>query len=777
MIQRQETVRNSLRIVIVLFAVLICLPRHLWADAAADAALVKGMFERMNLDYPGLENVKAAWEKDDLHAAEAAYLEFWRHRDDHVILWNTLFRNFDRRMRTSGASDFFTQPSPVTISWRDREQLKSRIKLDDIWANDKYPSEWTALEMADMLLEDKLTLIRMSSPHSGKIWFIEPTEMGAKWDWNFWLHENPYTNGFLHRCYWMPVLAQVYWSTGEEKYAQKLIELWVDWVRSPPMSRGGDSGKNGGLGPMYQASLQPSCLEMILQSPHLKPRDFCLMAGYVTGGPINSMTGGLRGGNQTIGQAKAIFAVAGAFPEFKKHAHWVSMIQKCLDNYCTGWIYPDGGFAETTFLYSAGTALGLLSAVESAQAIADVGMNLKVPEEAKNPELWGDYFLFSSRPDWYLPWTGHGGRVKATKLMEHLAIRYPERKDFLFYATEGKEGQPPKSPSHYFNWAGYTAMRDKYGPKANFLFFDAGPCGAFHRNADKLMVIVASHGRTLIEDRGIHTYTPHKPEFHTYFQFSYGHSTVVVDRKSQRDDAELPKQALDCPWASNDTLDYNAAEYRRGYIKTAYATGETDAGVSHHRSVVFVKPDYWIVTDRMVPTVPNQSLHLRTFEQLWQYIPCRMEKDEETLSVTSATPDEPYLALIPVKHEPEGLELEIAEGRREPYILGWAASGDDDLVRPAPTVIYRKQSAIPAILQTVLWPNDKGETGLPQVEPIAGAPGGCVKVTLPDGRVDLHYSASEPCKFELGGSRFHALAALVRLDAQGHIVAKEAVKP
>ena len=62
MIQRQGTMRNSLRIVIVLFAVLICLPRHLWADEAADAALVKGMFERMNLDYPGLENVRAAWE-------------------------------------------------------------------------------------------------------------------------------------------------------------------------------------------------------------------------------------------------------------------------------------------------------------------------------------------------------------------------------------------------------------------------------------------------------------------------------------------------------------------------------------------------------------------------------------------------------------------------------------------------------------------------------------------------------------------------------------------
>ena len=776
MTQRQWTMRNSLRIATVLFAALICLPLHLFADEAADVALVKGMFERMNLDYPGLENVKAAWEKGDLHAAEAAYLEFWRERDDHVILWNTLFRNFDRRMRTSGASDLFTQPSPVTISWRDRDRLKGRIKLDDVWANEKYPSEWTALEMADMLLENKLTLIRMSSPHSGKIWFIEPADMGEKWDWNFWLHENPYTNGFLHRCYWMPVLAQVYWSTGEEKYAQKLIELWVDWVRSPPMSRAGDSGKNGGLGPMYQASLQPSCLEMILQSPHLKPRDFCLMAGYVTGNPINSMTGGLRGGNQTIGQAKAIFAVAGAFPEFNKHAHWVSMIQKCMDNYCTGWIYPDGGFAETTFLYSAGTALGLLSAVESAQAMADVGMNLKIPEEVKNPELWGDYFMYNARPDWLLPWTGHGGyRIDATALLGHLARMYPGRQDFLYYATRGREGRLPKDPSRWFNWSGYCSMRDRYDTKANYLFFDVGPCGAFHRNANKLQIIVASHGRTLLEDRGIHTYSPYKPEFSTYFNFCYGHSTVLVDGKSQPKPDQPATAPLPNPWTSTAVLDYNAGEYSGGYHPTSYVAGEIDYGVRHHRSVVFVKPDYWIVTDRLLKMKQDQPARERTFEQLFQYIPCKMEKDKETLSVASATPDEPNLALIPVSKE--GLQLEIAEGRREPYILGWAASGDDDLVTPAPTVIYRKQSAIPTIIQTVLWPNDKGETALPRVEPIAGAPEGSVKVDLPDGRVDLYYSDSEPCEFELGGSRFHALAALVRLDAQGHIVAKEAVKP
>ena len=784
-----KSVQSVLCFLVLLF-VLHGLPASVSADEAWDVALVKRMFSRINLDYPGLEKVKAAWEKGKPEAAESAYLDFWRKRDDHVILWDALYHNADRRHRTWSCSDFFTDPCPVTISWRDREKLKERIKIDDIWANDRHPCKWTCLEMADMLLENKLTLIRMSARAAGKAWFLEPTDMGEKWDWNFIALDNPYTNGYLHRCYWMPVLTQVYWVTGEEKYAKKLIELWVDWVRSPPMGYGGDTGKNGGLGPTYQACLQPGCLEMILQSPHLKPRDFCLMASYLTtGAPLNSLLGGPKGGNQGAAQGLGIMAVAGAFPEFKSHDHWLRKIEQNMAAVCDGWVYPDGGFAETTFSYSSGTALVLLSWVENAEALAQKGMIVKMSGKAKHPENWGDYFMYSARPDWYLPWTGDGGRVTATKLMECLATLYPERKDFLYAATQGREGEAPKAASRFFDWAGYTTMRDRFSPVANYLFFDVGPGGAGHRDANKLMVIVASHGRTLLEDRGCHTYTPEKPEFLPHFSGSYSHSTVIVDGKTaSHAGSEMARAKLDCPWTSNATIDYNAGDYRRGYYRarhrprpadpdysyTQYLGDTLDDGVWHHRSVVFVKPDYWIVTDRMTLNAPDKKNQPRTFEQLFQYIPCKMTKNDQTLSVTSSTPDEPNLALIPLNQA--GLELEIAEGRREPYILGWRASGGDELVEPAPTVIYRKQAAMPAMMQTILWPNDKGNTSLPRVEPIADAPEGSVKVTLPDGRQDLYYSNRDATQFTLGDKKFNARAALVRLDADGTITAEADVK-
>lgn len=303
-----------------------------------------------------------------------------------------------------------------------------------------------------------------------------------------------------------------------------------------------------------------------------------------------------------------------------------------------------------------------------------------------------------------------------------------------------------------------------------------GPCGSFHKNANKLQIVVASHGRTLLEDRGIHTYSPGKPEFRTYFDYSYGHSTVIVDGKSQPIREEVSTAPLTNPWMSTAVLDYNAGEYSGGYHPTSYVAGAVDNGVRHHRSLVFVKPDYWIVTDRLLPTGKDDPDRERTFEQFFQYIPGEITEHRDSLAVSSATPGEPNLALIPVSRE--GLELEIARGQREPYILGWAVSKNkEELVEPAPTVIYRKRAASPAVMQTVLWPMKAGQTQHPQVERI-GEPGdGAVKVTLPDGRVDWYRSSAAHCAMEVGGVSFpNALAALVRLDSQGQVMAKEAVK-
>ena len=639
------------RLIAILLSTLILTVGHAASGSEkGDSALVRAMFARMNLDYSGLEKVKAAWPATTCRRPRRPTCSSGGSGPSMSCSGMCSFGSTASPCATVVRATSSAILPPVTVSWRDREKAKNRISLGKVWANAESYCRWTVREMADMLVENKLTLIRLGDPGGG-VFHMPPVDMGGKWDWNFIANDNPYTNGFLHRFYWAPVLAQTYWATGDERYAGKLIDLWVDWVRSPPQSRGGDSGKHGGLGPMYQAALQPSCLAMIVQSPKLSPHDFCLMVGYLTGPTSDSLTDGLRGGNQMLSPGQAVMAVAGAFPEFKAHGHWLSIVQRCLDSTSDSLIYPDGGFAETTFLYAVVTAVELLTSVESAGKLAEKGMGITVPKRAANPECMGDYFMYNAQPDWRLPWTGHGECVDAAALLSSLARMYPHRQDFLYYATRGQKGEQPKTPSRWFNWSGYCSMRDRYDRTANYLFFDVGPCGSFHKNANKLQIVVASHGRTLLEDRGIHTYSPHKPEFNTYFNHCYGHSTVLVDGKSQPIREEVSISPLWNPWTSSTVLDYNSGEYSGGYHPTSYVAGEVDRGVRHHRSVVFVKPDYWIVTDRLLPTGRDEPDRPRTFEQLFQYIPCEITECEESLAVGSATPGEPNLALIPVSRK------------------------------------------------------------------------------------------------------------------------------
>jgi len=323
------------------------------------------MFARIHLQMPGLEKVQAALDHDDLRAAETAYFEFWKSRTDQKILWNPHFRMVRLEGRNGQASDYFLAPVPRTISWRDRERLQDRIYKGNAWEWFDKQTNWTLLEMADLMLEDRMVPVR--DGHS----FLPPLDMGNPWNWDSESELAPSANALMHRHYFVARLAQAYWLTGDDNYVTKLVTLWTDWIRRASAGR-----KNQGLAPMYQAFIHPGALEMILDSPTLEPEAFCLMVAYLSESPIKWLTRGPRGANQTIGQVNAILSLVAALPEFKGSDRWLKTAMGYLTGFYNGSTYPDGGFAEPSFLYSISTALALLNCADNLLAAG-----LPVPQE------------------------------------------------------------------------------------------------------------------------------------------------------------------------------------------------------------------------------------------------------------------------------------------------------------------------------------------------------------------------------------------------------------
>jgi len=131
------------------------------------------------------------------------------------------------------------------------------------------------------------------------------------------------------------------------------------------------------------------------------------------------------------------------------------------------------------------------------------------------------------------------------------------------------------------------------------LIFDVGPLGlmphAAHGHADALSVMVRLDGRFLLTDPGTGAYF-HSALLRNVFRRTAAHNTVTVDGLDQADVFDLfkwvnPVEArLQASYLS-EHFDYLCALHH-GYHRLRDA-------VTHTRTVLFVRPDAWLIVDRL----------------------------------------------------------------------------------------------------------------------------------------------------------------------------------
>jgi hypothetical protein len=166
---------------------------------------------------------------------------------------------------------------------------------------------------------------------------------------------------------------------------------------------------------------------------------------------------------------------------------------------------------------------------------------------------------------------------------------------------------PPPGPtarrarSRLFADGGYAVLEGRTNAGgARQLVFDVGGMGylpgAAHEHADALSVVVRVNDTLLVADPGTGTYTGSRA-VRDGFRATAAHNTVTVDDLDQADVLDtfkwinLPRaRVLD--WQSDEAFDQVAAAHD-GYRRLRRP-------VVHAREVLFARPDYWIVADRLV---------------------------------------------------------------------------------------------------------------------------------------------------------------------------------
>jgi len=676
-------------------------------------------FEALDLARPELSAVREAVEAGDLEAAKSAWAAYLRAR--RMPRWFEMW---------------YERPDPV-------------------------PPERANTGSADLALEHTFRW-------QGKNFFL-----GDDIDWS----QNQMTEGEAATVEWnaslnrhgmFTALATAYWRTADEKYARKLVELWLDWIEDAPvlLYASGNSPYHWAwetLNTAVRASQSwPSALFRTLDSPAWTndalvtvTKSFAEHARHLMKHPT--------AGNWLTAESTGLYYIGVLFPEFKEAAQWRETGLQRLYEQMDTQVYPDGLEYELALGYGMWVLRNYSDVLDF--AILNQRRD-EVPQDwLDRIERMYDYVLYASMPNGIVPGLNDSGNVKRRPYMERAAGYFPERADFRWAATGGTEGEMPRETSRAFDYSGHYVMRTGWSPDDLYLLMDAGPFGSGHQHEDKLTLILYAFGRMHLVDAGNYMYD--KSRWRRYVLSTRGHNTVRVDGLDQhRRSRELrdtwvldyPFEPLGNPWVAGDDFDFVQGTYDAGY-------GDDNAlRVTHTRSVLFVKPHYWIVVDRFVP----EDTATHEYEALFHLDADDAEVGDDGRVISVTQEGESRLAILPLPIG--GVKVEVVKGVEEEPVQGWswAALSHKGAI---PTAIYRLSGSGEQAMCYILWPLPAGEelpvAGCKRLDASDDTIAG--EITLTDGSRHLFVFSPRAQHTSFGGFQTDAEVAFVEVKADGKI--------
>jgi Heparinase II/III N-terminus/Heparinase II/III-like protein len=533
-------------------------------------------------------------------------------------------------------------------------------------------------ESADEILQGKVMGQRLGYPFS---WDNCPSGVLE------WSH-------FLHRHHFMRELVIALADKSDEQSARELGRLISSWISSNPVP----TNSNGGAGPSWETlsvawrlrewlwiagiawsadSFEESAKMAMLRSIWEHARSLMDHKGHPN--------------NWIIVESSALALAGMCFPRFREAKLWLQTGVERLEAEFHKQFFPDGVHFEISPLYHSICLNAMLEVKQSAAA-----RGVPLPGVFDLPlERATDYLAALCRPDFTWPSLNDAGSASSdyTAIIRKARDLF-QRSDLEWIGSRGLSGTQPHSLFRTFPNAGIATFRSHYGSDANFLVFRAGPAGAFHVHEDVLSIDVTALGVPRLVDPGITTYAPDK--LTEYYRSPDAHNQILIDGKPQ--DRSALKFGERIREAGPEFSCWSDAFVD---VATGICRGPWGGGSDTYvlkRTVVFVKPDYWIIRD----VAEGAGKH--ELSGCWQFYPSRVEVDIKTLAARCVDARGPGFELLPLLGSKRA-DVEISTGLLGPP-RGWVSLNGSDV--PGTSCIYRVRTAFPATLIWILLPVAKG---------------------------------------------------------------------
>jgi hypothetical protein len=418
-------------------------------------------------------------------------------------------------------------------------------------------------------------------------------------------------------------LCQAYLLSSNERYAEECLLQWEDWMTENPYLRGINWA---------------SSLEVAFRSwAWVWMMYFLLGSRTLTGDRIGKIGQALSRNAKFIlenlsryfapnthllGEAFSLFVIGLLFPELQGAADWHKHGRRVLEEEIEKQVRGDGAhFEQSIFYHRYATEFFLCAAI-----LADRNGCPFSEGYAERLQKMLEFLLYTAKPSGSHPSIGDsdGGRLLPfgpfdaedhrpilstgavyfgrPELRKHLDVIHEQTIWVLGTGAIAKfEDMGPRIPSQTsrtFSDVGLVTMRSDWSENAKLMIFDAGPQGtlpAGHGHADGMSFICSANGVDWLVDPGTYIYSASQP-WRDYFRSTAGHNTIAIDDVDQATPTDwfkwkdLPPVHLEKS-LSRGRLDYAVGSHG-GYTRLPEP-------VRHRRRILFIKPDYWLVSDEL----------------------------------------------------------------------------------------------------------------------------------------------------------------------------------
>lgn len=525
-----------------------------------------GVFDLLNLDYPGLESVKAFLGEEDYYNASEALLEYWRTRP----IYNP---NVDVLSPSASISEqYIAAQATAEGGWRFKVAVYT-----------------------EQVADDGTELYWSFAGENGEI------------DWNMVPAGLEREKEFLsqkHRLQWMLPQAKTYACVGDERLMQSWFFAWKSYNTAFPVPEGKtDAVEWSGLQPSCRMNDLLDVLPYYIHSENFTPEVLLYVLRTVYN-HIESIRQNLTDdvtSNIRLTQEQAIVATGIMMPEFKKSAEWFREGSQAVAGQLTAQFNEDGVHNEFDISYHLGAVADFISIYKMAQVNGRAG---ELPSDyteclRKAAGFIKDVIYPNYSTDNFND--TRSARMTKSVLLKNLrkySEMFPDDAEMKWLATEGVYGTKPSATLVTYPVTGYYMMRNGWTANSVMLVHknNYDMANKWHNQSDNGTVGLYVNGRRFLPDAGCYTYND-GGDRRTYASTEM-HNVVTKARKSY--EKREGKLLL--------------AENNPGY-EVIVTENPAYSDLTIRRAIFFVDNSYFVIVDEAYGDCADTQLNLNF--KLW----------------------------------------------------------------------------------------------------------------------------------------------------------------